>query len=163
FGGGGLMTLSQALIGEAMPPRERGRYQGYLAGIAVSSNTFGPVAGGYLTQAFGWQSIFLINIPLGLLAVFFVFRIPPPHGARRTSFDALGLVFFILFGGPGILRLEQVQRMELGTIPLALGLLAFGLVSLGLLSWQEHMTPSPLIPPRLFRQPSIWRADAMAA
>src|SRR5579863_5833866 len=43
FGGGGLMTLSQALIGEAIPPRERGRYQGYLAGIAVSSNTFGPV------------------------------------------------------------------------------------------------------------------------
>ena len=46
FGGGGLMTLSQALIGEAIPPRERGRYQGYLAGVAVSSNTFGPVAGG---------------------------------------------------------------------------------------------------------------------
>jgi len=68
FGGGGLMTLSQALIGEAIPPRERGRYQGYLAGVAVTSNSFGPVAGGYLTQAFGWQSIFLINIPLGLLA-----------------------------------------------------------------------------------------------
>ena len=42
------MTLSQALIGEAIPPRERGRYQGYLAGVAVSSSTFGPVAGGYL-------------------------------------------------------------------------------------------------------------------
>ena len=91
FGGGGLMTLSQALIGEAIPPRERGRYQGYLAGIAVSSNTFGPVAGGYLTQAFGWQSIFLINIPLGLLAVLFVFRIPrarataaAPHSMRRA-------------------------------------------------------------------------------
>src|SRR5207237_6874979 len=88
FGGGGLMTLSQALIGEAIPPRERGRYQGYLAGVAVSSNTFGPVAGGYLTQAFGWQSIFLINIPLGLLAFLFVFRIPPREGdRRRTTFD----------------------------------------------------------------------------
>jgi EmrB/QacA subfamily drug resistance transporter len=164
FGGGGLMTLSQALIGEAIPPRERGRYQGYLAGIAVSSNTFGPVAGGYLTQAFGWQSIFLINIPLGLLAVFFVFRIPPRQGdRRRTMFDAPGLVLFIFFVGPVILALEQVQRMELSTLPLALGLLAFGLVSLGLLSWQEHITTSPLIPPRLFRQPSIWRADAMAA
>src|ERR1700730_2905725 len=72
FGGGGLMTLSQALIGEAIPPRERGRYQGYLAGIAVTSNSFGPVAGGYLTQAFGWQSIFLVNIPLGLLATLLV-------------------------------------------------------------------------------------------
>ncbi len=164
FGGGGLMTLSQALIGEAIPPRERGRYQGYLAGIAVSSNTFGPVAGGYLTQAFGWQSIFLINIPLGLLAVFFVFRIPPRQGdRRRTMFDAPGLVLFIFFVGPVILALEQVQRMELSTLPLALGLLAFGLVSLALLSWQERITTSPLIPPRLFRQPSIWRADAMAA
>ena len=164
FGGGGLMTLSQALIGEAIPPRERGRYQGYLAGVAVSSNTFGPVAGGYLTQAFGWQSIFLINIPLGLLAVLFVFRIPPRQGdRRRTMFDAPGLVLFIFFVGPVILALEQVQRMQLTTLPLALGLLGFGLVALGLLAWQERLTTSPLIPPRLFRQASIWRADAMAA
>src|SRR5579871_3415901 len=114
FGGGGLMTLSQALIGEAIPPRERGRYQGYLAGIAVTSNSFGPVAGGYLTQAFGWQSIFLVNIPLGLLATAFVFRIPPRQGdRRRTSFDAPGLVLFVFFVGPVILALEQLQRMEL--------------------------------------------------
>jgi EmrB/QacA subfamily drug resistance transporter len=164
FGGGGLMTLSQALIGEAIPPRERGRYQGYLAGVAVSSNTFGPVAGGYLTQAFGWRSIFLINIPLGLLAVFFVFRIPPRQGdRRRTTFDAPGLLLFILFVGPVILALEQVQRMELSSLPLALALLGFGLVALGLLVWQERLTAAPLIPPRLFRQASIWRADAMAA
>jgi EmrB/QacA subfamily drug resistance transporter len=164
FGGGGLMTLSQALIGEAIPPRERGRYQGYLAGIAVSSNTFGPVAGGYLTQAFGWQSIFLINIPLGLLAVFFVFRIPPRQGdRRRTTFDSPGLVLFIFFVGPVILALEQVQRMELSTLPIALVLLGFGLVSLGLLTWQERLTTSPLIPPILFKQASIWRSDAMAA
>jgi EmrB/QacA subfamily drug resistance transporter len=164
FGGGGLMTLSQAMIGESIAPRERGRYQGYLAGIAVSSNTFGPVAGGYLTQAFGWQSIFLINIPLGLLAVLFVFRIPARQGdRRRTTFDSPGLVLFIFFVGPVILALEQVQRMQLSTMPMALGLLAFGLVSLGLLTWQERNTTSPLIPPKLFRQASIWRADAMAA
>ena len=164
FGGGGLMTLSQALIGKSIPPRERGRYQGYLAGIAVSSNTFGPVAGGYLTQAFGWQSIFLINIPLGLLAFLFVFRIPGRQGdRRRTTFNSPGLVLFIFFVGPVILALEQVQRMQLSALPLALGLLAFGLVSFGLLTWQERLTTSPLIPPLLFKQASIWRSDAMAA
>ncbi len=164
FGGGGLMTLSQALVGEAVPPRERGRYQGYLAGIAVTSNSFGPVAGGYLTQAFGWQSIFLVNIPLGLLAMAFVSRIPSRQGdRRRTTFDAPGLVLFIFFVGPVILALEQVQRVELSAIPMALGLLAFGLVSLVVLIWQERLTTSPLIPPKLLRQPSIWRADAMAA
>src|SRR5262245_53173830 len=61
LGGGGLMTLSQALIGETVPPRERARYQGYLAAVAVASNTLGPVLGGFLTEHLGWQSIFLVN------------------------------------------------------------------------------------------------------
>ncbi len=68
LGGGGLMTLSQALIGETIPPRERARYQGYLAGIMVTSSTFGPVAGGLLTHYFGWRSVFLVNLPLGIIA-----------------------------------------------------------------------------------------------
>jgi len=164
FGGGGLMTLSQALIGETIPPRERGRYQGYLAGVAVSSSTFGPVAGGYLTQALGWQSIFLVNIPLGLIAAVLVLRLAArPGDWRRTTFDTPGLVLFIMFVGPVILALEQVQRMDARTLPMVLGLLAFGIFSLVLLIWQEKRNPSPLIPPLLFRQPSIWHSDALAA
>ena len=113
------MTLSQALVGETVPPRERGRYQGYLAGVAVSSNTFGPVAGGYLTQAFGWRSIFLVNVPLGLVAGLLVLRLATqPGDRRRTTFDAPGLVLFIMFVGPVILALEQVQRMEASALPM---------------------------------------------
>ncbi len=164
FGGGGLMTLSQALIGEAIPPRERGKYQGYLAGIAVSSSTFGPVAGGYLTQAFGWQSIFLINVPLGLIAFFLVLRLEArPGDRRRTTFDTPGLVLFIMFVGPVILALEQVQRMDARTLPMAFGLLAFGIFSLVALLWQEQRNTAPLLPPLLFRKPSVWRSDALAA
>src|SRR5579863_4418122 len=123
FGGGGLMTLSQALVGETIPPRERGRYQGYLAGISVASSTFGPVAGGYLTQAFGWRSIFLVNLPLGLIAVLLVFRLKVlPADRRRTTFDAPGLVLFMLFVSPVILALQQVQRMDARSLPLAFGL-----------------------------------------
>jgi EmrB/QacA subfamily drug resistance transporter len=164
FGGGGLMTLSQALIGEAIPPRERGKYQGYLAGIAVSSSTFGPVAGGYLTQAFGWQSVFLINVPLGLIAFFLVLRLESrPGDRRRTTFDTPGLVLFIMFVSPVILALEQVQRMDARTLPMAFGLLAFGIFSLVALIWQEQRTTAPLLPPRLFRNPSVWRSDGLAA
>src|ERR1700726_1950746 len=164
FGGGGLMTLSQALIGEAIPPRERGKYQGYLAGIAVSSSTFGPVAGGYLTQAFGWQSIFLINVPLGLVAFFLVLRLEAhPGDRRRTTFDTPGLVLFILFVSPVILALEQVQRMDARTLPMAFGLLAFGIFALVALLWQEQRNTAPLLPPRLFRNPSVWRSDGLAA
>lgn len=164
FGGGGLMTLSQALIGEAIPPRERGRYQGYLAGVSVSSSTFGPVAGGYLTQSLGWQSIFLVNVPLGLVAALLVLRLERhPGDRRRTTFDTPGVVLFIMFVAPVILALEQVQRMEPSTLPMVLGLAALGLFALVLLIWQEKHSTSPLIPPRLFRQPSIWRSDALAA
>src|SRR5208282_4383735 len=117
FGGGGLMTLSQALVGETIPPRERGRYQGYLAGVSVSSSTFGPVAGGYLTQIFGWQSIFLINVPLGLAAVLLVLRLKTrPGDRRRTTFDVPGLVLFMMFVSPVILALEEVQRMDARTL-----------------------------------------------
>jgi EmrB/QacA subfamily drug resistance transporter len=164
FGGGGLMTLSQALVSETIPPRERGRYQGYLAGVSVASSTFGPVAGGYLTQAFGWRSIFLVNVPLGLLAVLLVLRLRTrPGDWRRTSFDAPGLVLFTLFVSPVILALEQVQRLETGTLPIIAGLLAFGMLALLVLIWQEKHSSSPLIPPALFREPSVWRADALTA
>ena len=164
FGGGGLMTLSQALVGETIPPRERGRYQGYLAGVSVASSTFGPVAGGYLTQAFGWRSIFWVNVPLGLVAVFMVMRLQTQPGDwRRTSFDAPGLLLFMMFVSPVILALEEAQRMDARTLPIILGLAAFGTLALVLLIWQEKHSASPLIPPALFREPSVWRADALAA
>jgi EmrB/QacA subfamily drug resistance transporter len=164
FGGGGLMTLSQALIGETIPPRERGKYQGYLAGVSVSSSTFGPVAGGYLTQAFGWQSIFWVNVPLGLIAALLVLRLQSrPGDRRRTTFDMPGMVLFIMFVSPVILALEQLQRMDARTLPMALGLLAFGILSLVLLIWQEGRNTAPLIPPRLFKQSTIWHSDGLAA
>jgi len=164
FGGGGLMTLSQALVGETIPPRQRGRYQGYLAGVSVSSSTFGPVAGGYLTQTFGWQSIFLINVPLGLAAVLLVLRLETrPADRRRTTFDAPGLVLFTMFVSPVILALEEAQRMDPRTLPIILGLLALGTASLLLLVWQEKHSTAPLIPPALFREPTVWRSDGLTA
>ena len=68
LGGGGLMALSQALIGEAVPPRQRGQFQGYLAGIAVTASAFGPIAGAFMTEHFGWRAIFLMNVPTGIIA-----------------------------------------------------------------------------------------------
>jgi EmrB/QacA subfamily drug resistance transporter len=164
FGGGGLMTLSQALVGETIPPRERGRYQGFLAGVSVSSSTFGPVAGGYLTQAFGWRSIFLINVPLGSIAILLVLRLTTHRGdRRRTTFDAPGLVLFMMFVSPVILALEQVQRMDAHTLPTVLGLAGLGTAALIVLIWQERHSSSPLIPPALFKEPSVWRSDGLAA
>ncbi len=164
LGGGGLMTLSQALIGEAIPPRERARYQGYLATVAVCANTFGPVAGGYLSEHFGWQSIFLVNVPIGLGAVALTWRLPNPNKERLGwRSDPGGLVLFTLFVAMTLLSLEQVQRANLSSLPLGGGLLAIGIVALLLLVRHENWAPSPLIPLGLLRQPAIWRSDALAA
>jgi EmrB/QacA subfamily drug resistance transporter len=164
LGGGGLMTLSQALIGEAIPPRERARYQGYLAAIAVCANSFGPVAGGYLTEHFGWRSIFLINVPIGLIAVALTYRLPSKTTDRITwRPDPLGLILFTAFVTTVLLALEQTQRVDLAAAPLAGGLFAIAALSLVLLIRQELRAPSPLIPVGLLRQSAIWHSDAMAA
>ena len=164
LGGGGLMTLSQALVGETIPPRERARYQGYLAAVAVCANTFGPVAGGFLTEHFGWQSIFLVNLPIGLGALALTTRLPNSTAERLPwRADPGGLFFFTLFVATTLLALEQVQHAELASLPLGGVMFVIGIVALVLLVRQENRAPSPLIPMALLRQPAIWRSDALAA
>jgi EmrB/QacA subfamily drug resistance transporter len=164
LGGGGLMTLSQALIGEAIPPRERARYQGYLAGVAVSSSTFGPVVGGLLTQHFGWRSIFLVNLPLGLIAVLLTLRLEQRHGRQQVwSFDGMGLVLFIAFITPMLLALQEAQRMSASALPSFLVLMGVGIAALVGLILRERRAATPLLPIHLLRQPTIWRSDALAA
>ena len=164
LGGGGLMTLSQALIGEAIPPRERGRYQGYLAGVAVASNTFGPVVGGYLTEHLGWEWVFYINLPIGLLAVLLTFRLEAvPGGQKWWRFDTPGLVLFIVFVASTLLALERLQRFDEHAALSTSIWGGLGLLSLALLLKFESRTSSPLLPITLLRQPPIWRSDALAA
>jgi MFS family permease len=146
MGGGGLMTLAQALIGEAVPPRDRGRYQGYLAAIGVSSSTFGPVAGGFLTQYLGWQSVFLVNIPIGLTAVLLLLRLPDRTGSGEpVRFDFLGLILFASFIASMLVMLQQVRTIRAADMLVLGGLLAMSLASILLLIWREKRAPDPLL------------------
>lgn len=164
LGGGGLMSMSQALIGEVIPPRQRGRYQGYLATIAVTAAAFGPVAGAFLADAFGWRAVFLVNIPTAVIAFGLLFRLTPRPGVRKEgwNFDLKGLTFFVGFIAPLLLALEQVRRFDPAGLRLA-GLLAVvALISLVLLIRQERRISSPLLPVGLMRQRAIWTSQAMA-
>ncbi|MGI4793598.1 MAG: MDR family MFS transporter [Janthinobacterium lividum] len=163
-GGGGLMTLSQALVGEIVPPRERPRFQGYLAGTFMVSSTFGPVAGGWLTQHFGWASVFYVNLPLGAVAMLLAFRLPNRREVgAKFRFDWLGIGLLAGFVVPLLLALERAQRLSVAAVPLIVGLVVLAIVSLWLLIRQERRAASPLIPVRILAMPSIWRCDAMAA
>jgi MFS family permease len=164
LGGGGLMTLSHSLIGEVVPPRERARYQGYIAAVVVCSNSFGPLAGGFLTEMFGWRSIFLINLPLGLAAAIICRRLPPrPAGSGAWTFDFPGLVYFVCFVLPALLAVEQVQHASWAMAPILAALIAVSVGFLVLLLRRERREKQPLIPIALLAKAAIWRSDALAA
>jgi EmrB/QacA subfamily drug resistance transporter len=164
FGAGGLMVLSQALIGESVPPRERGHFQGYLATMIVCGSTFGPVAGGFLTEWFGWRSVFLVNLPLGAVAMLLVLRLPSASQAQpgRHAFDGIGVALLTAFVAPLLIALELAQHLDPRALPAIAALAAVAVIALLLLFRQERRAAAPLLPLPLMRQPSIWRADAMA-
>jgi MFS family permease len=164
FGGGGLMTLSQALVGEAVPPRTRARYQGFLATVGVSSNAFGAVAGGLLTEHFGWRSVFFAGVPIAILAIVMVRRLPARAPAGEPfRFDWWGLLLFTVFVSASLVALHTVQRFSIDIALLIAALLLISVAAVVLLIWRERRAPYPLLPISLLRNPVIWRTDSLAA
>ena len=162
-GGGGLMTLSQALVGETIPPRERAYYQGYLATVAVTASAFGPVAGGLLTEHLGWRSIFLVNLPTAALAALLVFRLKRrPVLPQPFRFDLPGFLLFGIFIAATLVALERGQAAVSGAWAMSAGLAVVAFAALLLLVRQERRAASPLLPLELLRNSAIWRCDLMA-
>lgn len=164
LGGGGLMAMSQALVGEVVPARQRGHFQGYLATVAMSSAAFGPVAGGFLTDHFGWRSIFYLTVPVGVVAVLLMLRLEGRRGIRDESwsFDSFGLIYFVLFITPALLALEQARRLHWDNALIMGALLSVSLLSFILLIRHEKRISSPLLPLSLFQQRPIWSANGMS-
>src|SRR5450759_1263257 len=84
LGAGGLMVGAQSIIGDVVPPRERGKYQGMMGGIFALASIAGPLLGGFLTDNASWRWIFYINVPLGAVALV-VTSTALPATARRVS------------------------------------------------------------------------------
>ncbi len=163
LGGGGLMTLAQALIGENVPPKERGAYQGYFSANIVTGSTIGPVAGGLMTEAWGWRSIFLAYAPLCLLAFLLVLMLPKnQQNGPRTPIDFTGMALLAAFVVPLLLAVSQLQRLDPTMLPRLGLLLVVAAIAFGVLLWHQSRTPAPLLTLSLFRIPAFWRADVMA-
>jgi multidrug resistance protein len=90
IGAGGMVSVSQAIIGDIVPPRERGRYQGYFSSMYAAASVLGPVLGGFMTQYWSWRWVFGINLPLGLFACYYAHQklagLPTPN--RQPGYGA---------------------------------------------------------------------------
>src|ERR671936_662979 len=91
IGGGGLIVLAQAIIGDIVSPRERGRYQGLFGAVFGVSSVAGPLIGGFLVDNASWRWIFYVNLPIGLIALVVLSIVLPRTGTRgETVIDYLG-------------------------------------------------------------------------
>jgi EmrB/QacA subfamily drug resistance transporter len=152
LGGGGLMALAMATIGDVIPPRERGRYQGYFAAVFGTSSVLGPVLGGWFADGPGWEWIFFINIPLGLLALVVTSAaLKIPHVRREHSIDYLGAAV-VVASVTSILLYTAWAGPELGwSDTTSVTLLLAGLVLAVVFVLVELRATEPIIPMRLFR------------
>jgi EmrB/QacA subfamily drug resistance transporter len=152
LGAGGLMTLAQAIIGEVVAPRERGKYQAYFAAVFASSSVGGPIVGGLFVDYLSWRWIFWINLPLGLAALalcrFALRRLPVRR--HKARIDYIGAALLTAGVGALMLVLAWGGNLFAWTSPAIFGLAAISLVALAAFAWWERKAPEPLFPLHLF-------------
>jgi EmrB/QacA subfamily drug resistance transporter len=152
IGGGGLMAIAFAIIGDIIPPRERGRYQGYFGAVFGVSSVAGPLLGGWFTDGPGWRWIFYINLPVGIAALVITsmaLKLPTVRREHRIDFLGAGLIVGAV--SALLLYLDWAGKEYGWFAPGSLALLA-GAVVLGVLFVAaEHRAAEPIIPLRLFQ------------
>ena len=152
LGAGAIFPISLAIIGDLFSPRERGRYQGLFGAVFGISMILGPALGGFLTDSISWHWIFLVNIPIGLVALFVLWRLLPhtAHPERTRSIDYLGAAVFAAAIVPFLIGLTNKQRSD-WTDPSVGGLIGIGLVLAVVFVWIESRAAEPMVPLSLFR------------
>src|SRR5215211_6709074 len=164
LGGGGLISLAQTIIADIVAPKERGRYQVYIASVFVSASLLGPVLGGFFAEHLHWSAIFWINLPLGALAFWMsnaALKRLPRHDRRHRP-DLLGAA--LLMGATIALLLALNWggvRYAWLSAPIA-GLLAGSAALSAALALRLHTAREPLIPLDILRNPVV-RMGTLAA
>lgn len=159
-----MMALTMAFVGETVPKSQVGSAMGLLGTMSAIGTALGPSLGGMLISEFGWQTIFLINLPLGLLIFLLAHRFLPVDPSRqevdRVGFDHAGTLLLALALAAYTLAMT-IGRGSFGTRNIAL--LAVALLGAGLFLLVETRTEAPLIRLTMFRNPLLSASLTMSA
>jgi EmrB/QacA subfamily drug resistance transporter len=157
IGGGGLVAISQTVVADVVAPRERGRYQGYMAGSWGAASIFGPILGGWITDYFSWHWIFWINAPLGIAALFLCHRslklLKPRHAEPKI--DYLGAALLTALTTACLLVLSWGGAEYPWTSAPILGIAGLSVLLLVLLYVREILAPDPILPPRILARAEV--------
>lgn len=156
LGGVVLQALGAAIVTEVFPASERGRALGVIGAVVAIGLASGPALGGVLIGLVGWRSIFLINVPVGILSALAVLRLVPDLAikAKKERFDIMGAVLLVLALGCYALGMTFGQTRGFGD-PLVLGLLAGGALWLAVFVMVEKRSQAPMLDLKLFRNLSF--------
>jgi EmrB/QacA subfamily drug resistance transporter len=150
LGAGGLMSLALAIVGDVIPPRERGRYQGYFGAVFGFASIVGPLIGGLLVENASWRWVFYVNLPIGIVALVVVNRVLKlEHVRRQAKIDWLGALLIVLGVGLFLVAVQQAGSHTRVTSESAV-LGAVGLALVGVFIWWQTRAGEPILPLRLF-------------
>ncbi|MCU1528401.1 MAG: transporter permease [Frondihabitans sp.] len=170
LGAGGLMALPLTIMGDILAPRQRAKYQGYFLAVFGISSVIGPLIGGLFAGAdqilfiTGWRWVFLLNVPIGAVALVIVIAFLHIPGQKRKDnvvIDWFGAVFVIVAAAPLLLVAEQGRTWGWGSLSAWLCYVIGGLAIVAFIVTERRMKDAALIPLKLFRSTTFSMATVL--
>jgi EmrB/QacA subfamily drug resistance transporter len=151
LGAGGLVPIAQAIVGDVVAPRDRGRYQGLFTSVFATASLAGPLVGGALTTFVSWRWVFYVNLPLGSVALFLIMSsLPASTNTHRRAIDYAGAALLTVATTALLLVFSLGASSPRLAATLALVVLAIG--GFRVFVWRERHAAEPILDLALFRR-----------
>jgi len=163
LGGGMLIVVPLKMSGEIIPIRQRGKYMGLISSISVISAVIGPTLGGFITDTLGWQWIFFINFPLGIVAILLLWTYLPDIGTiiKEKIIDYAGIITFTVGLSSFLIALTFIQQNTNISTSVVVSLFALAAIMLLAFLYAEKHAKEPVLPLYLFKN-STFNISAIA-